>query len=396
MRKRKKNNFEKKFLLLPFVLLSLFGLVSYALDQKSDNKVLVENILEKSKKDRPVVYTKQYGDRVITENAKIADDRFKDLTFFKKESLLSNVISSWTKKGETLTSPGLESGTWLWTPIMQITPEYRSTIISGAKKNGINVIYLSIDSYLDIFVMPEGEEKENAKRDFDSIIIDFIKEANKNGIQVDAEAGWQNWAEAGHLYKPGAILDYVINFNKENEEKFRGFQYDVEVYLLPDYKSDKEIILKNFLDLVDKTITKINSSDLAFSVVIPEFYDDSTQETKIFRYNGKNTHALEHLLRILERRKGSKIIVMSYRNQTQGDNGSIKISEDEIYIANEYNTKVVIAQETGDVPPPYITFYNTSKSQYNRQVGILEKTFQREKSFGGIAVHYINSFLELK
>jgi hypothetical protein len=83
--------------------------------------------------------------------------------------------------------------------------------------------------------MPNGKEKDEAKEKFENILKDFIKEANKNGIKVDAEAGWQNWAEPGNSYKANVVLDYVINFNKRNREKFRGFQYDVEVYLLPKY-----------------------------------------------------------------------------------------------------------------------------------------------------------------
>lgn len=397
MAKRKKSSL-KNYLFIAGMFCAFLSLVFIYFNSNSSrlSAVLAESKTEKKQTVRDIVYTKQYSDRIITENAKISDERFKNITFFKKDNLLSNAISSWLQSDKVLENGSLEKGTWLWTPIKYITPQYRDSIISGAKKNGINVIYLSIDSYLDIFVMPEGADKDREKMNFDKIIKDFIRVANKNGIRVDAEAGWQNWSEEGHLYKPGAILDYVISFNVENEEKFRGFQYDVEVYLLPQYKTNKEEVLGNFVSLVDQTVSKLDNSDLHLSVVIPEFYDDSTPETKSFRYKGKRKYALDHLLTVLERRSGSKIIIMSYRNESRGDNGAIKISEDEIHVANSYSTKVIIAQETGDVPPPYITFFNTSRSHFNQQVALIEKAFEKESSFGGTAIHYINSFLDLK
>ncbi len=394
MKKKNRFLFKQKnfFLILFFIFLSVLLYSSIKInDTDTDN--LSKN--EKPKRTE-VVYTKQYSDRFITENAKVSNEKYKNISFSERRSLLSNVLSPFLNRGEVLTQGGLEAGTWLWTPTKYINPEYRDYIISGAKQNGINVIYLAIDSYLDIFVMEEGEEKQKALENFNNIVKDFISKANENGIKVDAAAGWQNWAEEGHLYKPIAILDYVISFNKNNEQKFRGFQYDVEVYLLPEYKENKARILSNFLDLIDNTVTKLVGTNLHFSVVIPEFYDDSTVETPVFKYKGKNRYTLEHLLSILERRKGSKIIVMSYRNFALGENGSIEISEDEIYLANEYSTKVIIAQETGDFPPSYITFHRKSKTYYESQMEILKKAFENEPSYGGMAKHYVNTYLELK
>lgn len=377
------------------VLLFIFFLYFKTYDGEKVVSVLPGVTATKVSKVR--VYPKQYSDVHITENAKITDEKYKNLSLGDKNSQLSNAWSSLIKRDNTVTSENLlENGTWLWTPTLNITPEYRDLIISGAVDNNINVIYISIDSYLDIFVMPNGEEKEKLKEKFTAILIDFIKEANKNGISVDAEAGWQNWAQAGNSYKPSVILDYVINFNRKNEQKFRGFQYDVEVYLLPEYFEDRPKVLSNFLNLINQTVTILNNTDLQFSVVVPEFYDGSFDETPSFMYRGKRAYTIEHLLEALERRSGSKIIVMSYRNFSEGKDGSIDISKDEVYSANKYNTKVIIAQETGDVPPPYITFFNTSRSTYDEEVGLIEKEFEDDKSYGGIATHYINAFLELK
>ena len=355
-----------------------------------------QEVIELTQKTRDTFYPKLYSDKNITSNAIETDERFKDIVVFeRRDNMLANVISTvknsfWNKDSEKL-----EYGTWLWTPIINITPEYRDSIISGASQNNINTIYLSIDSYLDIFVMTDGPEKEKKKKEFDNTILDFIIHAKKYNISVDAEAGWRNWAEAGHLYKAYAVLNYAIEFNKKYKEKLRGFQFDVEPYLLSSYKIDKEAVLGKFVDLIDQSVMKLDSSDLKLSVVIPEFYDSSSSETPSFEYRGYTGHTFDHLLRILDRRQGSTITVMSYRNFASGDDGSIDVSNQEIESADNHSTKIIIAQETGDVMPPYTTFHNTEKSYYDKQLETLAEEFFSKKSFGGFAAHYVNTFIVL-
>jgi hypothetical protein len=386
---KQKNNY--RYITIAFIALASITYLSYLSLKKENSKVNVSV----SSKPKTAFYPTLYSDKNITNSAVESDNRFSNITFVEKESMVANAIST-IKRVSVLRDREYEKGTWLWTPIMQLTPKYTDTIISGALKNGFKNIYISIDSYLDIYIMPDGEEKITKRAEFDKKIENFITKANNNGITVDAEAGWRNWAEDGNTYKALATLNYALKFNKDHNVKFRGFQYDVEPYLLDEYKENKAEVLKNFLTLVNQTVTMLNNKDLELTVVIPEFYDGSNGETPKFSYNGKNGYATEHLLSILDRREGSKIIVMSYRNFTKGIDGSIDISKDEINSANEHKTKIIIAQETGDVEPPYITFHNTNKKYFNNQKNELDKAFMLDKSYGGVAIHYINAFMDLK
>lgn len=351
--------------------------------------------LAATEQKKNTLYPAQYSDTHITKNAIATDRRFTDLAVVDKEDFLASVGNSF----ETATpAPGAdqpEKGVWLWTPIFNLTPTYWDSVIAGAKKTGIRNIYLSIDTYLDIYVMPEGPEKETKKKAFDGILESFITAAHENDMTVDAEAGWRNWAEPGNEYKAFAIADYVLQFNATHAEKLRGLQYDIEPYLLSSYQTDKKTALRNFVDLVSRTVTRLHTSDLKFSVVIPDFYDSESGETPRFLYGWTYSYALTHLLNALERRPGSTLIVMAYRNQSEGADGSISISRDEIRAANDYRTKVIVAQETGDVLPPSITFYNTSLSSLNTQLRNIQEAFADDASYDGIAIHYINALLEL-
>ncbi|MFH1178110.1 MAG: hypothetical protein V1711_00065 [bacterium] len=384
---------KKKWLSLMYVFIGIIGIGSFSLIY---TQIVEKESLAEAQKEKSVIYPTQYSDTRITKNAIETDQRFKDLAVLKKESFLASVISSLQTNRPTTEVLQPEKGTWLWTPILDMTPSYWNSIIASAKKNDIRNIYLSIDSYLDIFVMPDGPEKDKKKKAFDNIIESFITTAHKNNMTVDAEAGWRNWAEPGNEYKASAIIDYVLQFNETHAEKLRGFQYDIEPYLLSSYATEKKKVLRNFIDLVNETITRLNNSNLAFSVVIPDFYDGASGEIPRFFYGWSYSYTLNHLLKVLERRPGSTIIVMAYRNFSEGTDGSIDISQEEIKSADEYNTKVIVAQETGDVLPPYVTFYNTSLSRLNTQIQSIEKEFTNHKSYNGIAIHYINALIALE
>lgn len=345
---------------------------------------------------RTVLYPAQYSDTHITENAVRADSRFESLGFKGNNDLLAGVLGLPPSKSLAPALAEPERGTWLWTPTLEITPSYRDSIIAGAKENGIRTIYLSIDSYLDIYVMPDGPEKEAKRRAFNAAIEGFIAKAAENGISVDAEGGWRNWAQAGHTYKPFAVLEYALAYNATHGQKFRGFQYDVEPYLLDEYQKDKKAVLTEYLNLINETVTRLDGSDLAFTVVIPDFFDGSGKETPEFFYRWNFGSTYRHLLSILERRPGSTIILMSYRNTAEGDDGTIAISKDEIEEANRYRTRVVVAQETSEVLPPSLTFHNTSRAKLDAELTKLQSAFAEHKSFNGIALHYINSLLALK
>lgn len=294
-----------------------------------------------------------------------------------------------------------EYGTWLWTPVLQMDEDYMRSIISEAKSEGVNVIYQSVDSYLDIFVMPEGPEKQEFHKKFSDMLNQFIALANENGLEVDAEAGWRNWVQEKHGYKPFAIVNFVMDFNRTSAHKFRGFQYDVEPYLLPEFAWDeagKKIVLQKFVKLVDNTLYYLQDSDLKFSIVLPDFYDKRDKATPKFEYKARKDFVFRHLLNVLEKREGSSVIIMSYRNFAEGHGGSIDVTKNEMKTARQgrFNTRIIVAQETGNVPPPYITFHHTSRNYFKEEIGKLRSAFSSHRNWGGLAIHYANAYFTLK
>jgi hypothetical protein len=388
-----------------------WGIIAFAFGAVLFNFIFKDN--EKSlPHDNPIdSQISLHTNKNITPNAVATNPNFKHIAFearppenFSYLSQVASVIESlkylaadWFGADEEKIFQK-ECGSWVWTPVLRMTPEYMESILAGAQENRIDAIYVSVDSYLDIFVMKDGAEKRELKEKFSKILEDFIIRANQKGIAVDAEAGWQNWAEEGNEYKAFAIVDFVKNFNAARQNKFRGFQYDVESYLLNSYKKNPAPVLKNFVRLVDLTENFIGTSALRFSVVVPDFYDKKDKTTPRFSYNNKKDFVLGHLFKILDERADSSLIVMSYRNFADGKDGAIEVSENEMRTAkrNARNTKIIIAQETGNVLPPYITFHDTSKKYFSEQIEKINSAFDSRSNFGGIAIHYVNAFLALK
>jgi hypothetical protein len=89
---------------------------------------------------------------------------------------------------------------------------------------------------------------------------------------------------------------------------------------------------------------------------------------------------------------------MSYRNFFEGNDGVEGLSVPELTeaSANGYSTKVIIAQETGDVSPDYVTFYGLPKEDLSYHLSTINSSFAKYNSFGGSAVHYLDTYLELE
>jgi len=394
---------SRKHVVVVSLLIALgFGIFGYGTITVGSRVQDLSQSGPKTKVNPVDLHISQYSDKHITINAIDSNEKFSRLTLANYLEESGEVISPFSQVATVSQAvnqnSGKEYGTWLWTPISDITPSYMASIISGAKTDGVNAIYLSIDPYLDIYAMPEGQEKEDAKKTFSATLEDFITLANKNGIAVDAEAGWRNWAEDGNQYKAFATINFVKQFDQTEKNTLRGFQFDVEPYLLTSYEKNPVPVLQNFLQLIDQSITLLGASNLKLSVVIPDFYDEDQTLVPAFEYDGKTTYVYDHILDVLEKRPGSSVIVMSYRNFADGDDGSIDISQGEVETATNglYSTEVIVAQETGDVQPPYITFNNTSKNYLDQQIEKINQAFLPYSNFGGVAIHYVNAFLSLK
>ena len=79
-----------------------------------------------------------------------------------------------------------------------------------------------------------------------------------------------------------------------------------------------------------------------------------------------------------------------------GEDGTGALVQPELAEAAGRSTKVIVAQETGNVEPSYVTFYGSSKNEFQKAVAGLYASLGAQRAFGGVAVHYLDSYLALK
>lgn len=291
-----------------------------------------------------------------------------------------------------------EFGIWVWNSTHTMTPSYAKEVIEVAKKNGFNVIYITADDYLSTFEIKDKAAFRTEKEKYMKEVSLFVEAAQMVGIEVDIVGGAKDWAKSENRWKGYALIDFVKEYNEMfPRTKLRGLQYDVEPYLLGEYDYNKKKVLKEYVEFIDESVRQMESVPATFSIVIPHFYDSEQKWTPAFEYAGTDAHTFTHLLQILSRKEKTTIIIMAYRNFFEEENGTKQISEVEIKEASSgsFTSKIIIAQETGNVPPGYITFYDYPKISLFDALSEIQSYFGAYKNFGGVAVYYFDSFVKM-
>jgi hypothetical protein len=269
--------------------------------------------------------------------------------------------------------PSKELGVWVWTPLSQMSVAQMQQVVDAAAANHFTAIYITVDEYL--FLAPRGGLPAVAS--YEQTVSQFISLAAQKNIAVDAEAGSQGWGQSGLSLQASAIITFVTSYNAIHTAKFRGVQFDIEPYLLSSYDADQAQILSNYIQLVSQLQPQAASAHLPLSIVVPYYFDDTA------------------LINILKQSPGNRLIVMAYRNMASGRGGSIALSQTEILQADATNVGVLVAQETGPVTPSIETFNGLSKEALREQALLISSAFASNPSFRGIAIDYLDPFLQL-
>jgi hypothetical protein len=294
-------------------------------------------------------------------------------------------------------STGKEQGMWIWNFPSAMLTTAATQQLKDLAANGFNTVYITTDDYIDIASMSAGTAKTQASATYFRNLAQFVMTANSLGMQVDAEGGWRDWAYPANQWKGFALIDMVKAYNTANPNaKLRGFEYDVEPYLLPEYETNKASVLTQYVGFIDASVQRLVGTDIKFSITIPHFYDDVNQWTPPITYGGRTEYTYNQLLDILEKKPGSEILLMSYRNTFDGTNGTRAISETEVKEASPgYHTQVIVGQETGNVDPAYVTFYGMTRSAVAAALSTIGSSFASYANYAGTAVDYSDPYLAL-
>ncbi|MNZ47650.1 hypothetical protein D3C78_653730 [compost metagenome] len=248
--------------------------------------------------------------------------------------------------------------TWLWNT--QLIEDHAEDIVSFAKAQGVKVIFLHTSQKV------EYEAYQN-----------FISLANSSKIEVHALNGKPEWALREFRHEGDAFLLWVKTYNEavKPEEQFTGIQYDVEPYLLKNWKKDQASIVEEWMEGVRVWIEYSQSADLQIGAAVP-FWLHEIRHSAL----GSDVPLSEWMVD-----KFDYLAIMAYRNEAEQ---VYDISREILAESDHKKKQVWIGIELGKSNEgPGVSFHDKSVISLVKEMKQLEKTAGKHQSFSGIAIH---------
>lgn len=288
---------------------------------------------------------------------------------------------------------------WLWDSPDSFTREELVKMFEIAESEKITTIYLRMDDYADIYEIKDNNEKLRRLQVLNSAAENFIILALKYGIKVQALGGNTTWAEPANLSYPNLFFNGVVDYNASHPDaQFVGIQFDVESNNSPSYRLNKQKALLEYLDFVEDMVARKPKGNFLIGFAIPFLYSTEGNAEGTVDWDGRGSKLVSyHMFDLLNKTTGGYVAFMNYRNFAEGSDGSIERAEDIFnYVSkNDYRVKIVIGQETDKVSPAKITFHDTSKAYFKKEVAKVVSAFEQYPQFAGIAIHHLQSYIDL-
>ncbi|WP_137791918.1 amidase [Bacillus sp. E(2018)] len=259
--------------------------------------------------------------------------------------------------------------TYLWHTNKIVTE--KKDVLNFLQRKSVHTLYLQIDPDLQMSKYQE-----------------FIKEAHRIGVRVQALDGAPDWIDPNHR-GPEQFMNWLANYQAKasNSEKFSGVHLDIEPYTISEWNTDNDLIVNQYQDLLNHIKLFANQINLPLYADIPFWFDVHFYSNKTF---GKGRLS-EWVIRNTD-----GISIMAYRNFTEGQNEIVALTASEVRYAKQMSKKVVIAIETNQIDDvPYLSFSHLTQQDMYHTLTKVNDHYYKEKSFDGFAIHHYSSWKQL-
>jgi len=280
-------------------------------------------------------------------------------------------------------------GMWVWRQKWILSEEAQDKVLAFCETYHINLLPVQI--HFD----PKSIRDKRPRLKNEQMLRKFIEKANQKGVRIEALDGAPEMGLAKNRHRVLAMLDAITAFNKTlaPHASFSGLHYDIEPYLLPEWKTPKrEQVMREYLELLEAAALKLklDAPGMLLSASIPFWYDlkTSAEDHCILEYNGQKKNFHEHIQDLTD-----YVAIMSYRNRAMGDDSITYHVEVERAYAEWIGKYICAGMETIEIKDrPEITFYSLPPSEFWFQKHKLDQVLGRRGGFGGILVHSYESF----
>ena len=270
---------------------------------------------------------------------------------------------------------------WVWegdTESLVLDPAAADQAIALARREGVRTFYLYADSFQDHNLISDQPQKWQQ----------LLRRLHAAGISVHALLGSAYLHTEGYVLPENrkqalAMVERVLLFNARTasvDARFDAIHFDIEPHQLPQWDSDRDGLLREFLDLGQAymDLKRKLGSDIPVGPDIPFWLDGIS-----LSWQGQTRSVAEHAIRLFD-----FVTLMDYRNRAEGSDGIIAHAQDEMDLAKRLGRRVIIGVETGDGELPKVTFQGRTHAEMEQELASTEAAFRDNPAFAGFAIHH--------
>lgn len=262
----------------------------------------------------------------------------------------------------------IERGTWIWNSTIIKTDQ--ENILKFASDNQLTTIYLQINKDIPA-----------------AIYQNFVRRAREKQIKVEALEGRPNWAFTYNQNQIKEFISWVKSYNAAAgaEERFAGLHFDIEPYILAEWKTNNQLVVENWMDNMRFIEREAKGSGLTITLDIPFWLH-------LVKVPGSSYSFSAWLLE-----KVDSVVIMDYRNVALGNNGIVANAKTILKEASTLKKNVIVAVETAPSSEgAFTTFYSLSTGAMKTELKKAEEQLSPYPSYAGYAIHNYESWTALE
>jgi hypothetical protein len=273
------------------------------------------------------------------------------------------------------------------------------------RAHGFTTVYLELGSYLEAADQPKGSPgRQRRLNEFRRQLRRFVATASSLGLAVHGLGGGPTWI--GELSYLGPLLVRLAgryNAGVAPRERLQGVQLDIEPYAVDGFLQRGEEGFVEYLEALRGIVRAFKriryqhaNRYLQLGLAIPFWFDAEDDEAPgPVRFRGEVKPVAHHIIDMVRRLDRAYLVVMSYRNLTDGADGSIAHARGEFDYAAEIGARcgLVVAQQYGDVEPASITFHGFTRSEFQAAADAITQAFSGYRQFRGLAVDNLDAYM---
>jgi hypothetical protein len=261
----------------------------------------------------------------------------------------------------------INRGVWIWGTDVVTDPTAQREFLDFAQSKDLASAYLNA-----YFLLPNEANK----------VRNFIAQAEAVGTKVELLSGDPTWALTPNHAIALDFVQQVITFTKSitgGAGRPVGVHLDIEPYILSEWGSSSDVIIPQYLDLLNSVRQEITTSTapLTLTVDIPFWFDTITAT-----YKSVTKPLNQHVQDLVDR-----VVIMDYRDFAAGSDGIIVHAQNEMDYAQSITKVVVIGVETNEAEPEKVTFFEEGETVMEEELAIVKQHYQASPAFHGFAIH---------